>query len=250
MHEELIIKKPVTSTDIRFFTNTNKKNISCEAISDKIYEFVIDCLVRHKIQYSHLMQKKEEMRLKHDKEISKLSPSIVRHSDSISSESDEYSSPYDDLTVLQYFIDESVKNSFDAYSNLIGASTEPLLIKTVISTKPDGSIYLKIKDNGPGIKGLNKGARCSTSEVVKADKSNGTYLGGQGVGLKVSTIFLGANNHFLKNRKNAGAANYLLIGCDNRFKLKRMASELPEESISARVKKRARGSNFSPTSYR
>lgn len=117
---------------------------------------------------------------------------------------------------------ESVKNAYDAYAKA-GLNNGGLFKIEVVVKKKDDTLIIKIKDNGAGFPKRDKRVIFDAEEVLPEGKPKLGYLGGMGIGIKLSKTTLSDKGITLrfKNRKSAGAAAYLF------FSKKSMTQDIP-----------------------
>lgn len=113
---------------------------------------------------------------------------------------------------LYFFLRETIRNSVDAFfAQEKPPTTSEIKITVTMQTKA-GQLYLKVKDNGPGFTGVDKGITF-TKEPTKALKDTYTCIGGKGFGLSICQEKL--SWILYKNRKISGASVQTSFGSES-----------------------------------
>lgn len=103
------------------------------------------------------------------------------------------------------YLDEIIKNSFDAYATNDLRIGKELIFKVVLY-EDNGKAVIKIKDNGCGFLNQQKGSYFQRKEIKFHDKDD-RYLGKNRIGLRLfsnAVINMGGDIK-IKNRKDIGA---------------------------------------------
>lgn len=121
---------------------------------------------------------------------------------------------YGTISIREYDVREMVKNSFDSFMQKGLRPFTKLKLKVVITTeKMPNSIVIKIKDNGAGFSGVERGQVFERGRLRQARKPFGAF-GGMGLGIQIferEVAGMGGRLYF-KNRKNGGAYIGIVFG--------------------------------------
>lgn len=110
---------------------------------------------------------------------------------------------------IHFFLRESVRNSIDSCFRKPSECLENIQIKITLKTKPDGHLYLKIKDNGVGFMAVERSVPF-TCAPTPSKKDKAVDLGGSGFGLSICSAKLA--HLIFKNRKAEGASVQCSLG--------------------------------------